>query len=104
MAINPSPSSAPIPTLALRAREAAIALGISARTLWALTATGEVPHVRLGRTVLYPTRELTDWLTARTKLATGAPPSATLPTDSNENIGESQTCSIPTWTRAGGAA
>ena len=40
--------------LALRPREAALALGIGARLLWSLTNRGEVPHVRLGRAVIYP--------------------------------------------------
>ncbi|HUO06987.1 MAG TPA: helix-turn-helix domain-containing protein [Phycisphaerae bacterium] len=61
-AATPAPT---VPALALRAPEAAKALGISERTLWALTAANEVPHVRLGRTVLYPTADLTRWLTAQ---------------------------------------
>ena len=48
--------------LALRPREAAKALGIGERLLWSLTNQGVVPHVRLGRTVLYPTDLLRDWL------------------------------------------
>lgn len=53
--------------LALRPREAAASLGISARTLWGLTAPrGPIPCVRVGsgkrRTVLYPTAELQTWL------------------------------------------
>jgi len=53
--------------LALRAREAAQRLGISTRTLWALTAPrGPIPCVRIGQgkrqTVLYPLEELRAWL------------------------------------------
>lgn len=53
--------------LALRSREAAIALGISARTLWGLTAPrGPIPCVRFGngkrQTVLYPVYALKSWL------------------------------------------
>ena len=55
------------PCLALRAPEAAEALGISTRTLWALTASRDVPHVRLGRAVLYPVKDLTEWLSERAK-------------------------------------
>jgi len=55
--------------LALRPREAAKALGISARLLWQLTADGDIPAVRVGRgkrkTVLYPVETLRDWLTSR---------------------------------------
>ena len=52
----------PAAPLALGPREAARSLGISPRTLWAHTKSGAVPHVRLGRRILYPVRELRDWL------------------------------------------
>ena len=55
---NPEP-------LALRPREAAKALGISERTLWAMTARGEVPHFRIGRSVLYSVDSLREWLRAQ---------------------------------------
>jgi len=48
--------------LALRPREAARALGIGTRLLWELTNRGEVPHVRVGRAVLYPVAVLENWL------------------------------------------
>lgn len=55
--------------LALRPREAAKALGISPRLLWALTKNGDIPCVRLGtgkrRTVLYPLADLQAWLSRR---------------------------------------
>lgn len=60
MSSNPTPLA-----LAMRPRQAAAALGVSARTLWALTANGEIPHVRLGRMVLYPVAELRIWLAAK---------------------------------------
>lgn len=56
---EPEPDPAP---LALRPREAAKALGIGERLLWSLTNRGEVPHVRLGRAVVYPVDRLRDWL------------------------------------------
>lgn len=57
----------PAVPLALRPREAAKVLGISARTLWALTAPrGPIPCVRVGhgsrQMVLYPVAELQAWL------------------------------------------
>jgi excisionase family DNA binding protein len=52
--------------LLLTAREAAAALSISARKLWSLTASGEVPHVRIGRAVRYPVDELAEWIAQRT--------------------------------------
>jgi excisionase family DNA binding protein len=51
--------------LSLRPREAAKLLGISARLLWELTKTGEIPCKRLGgrhRTVLYSVDELRKWV------------------------------------------
>jgi excisionase family DNA binding protein len=64
--------------LALRPRDAAKALGISARLLWQLTHDGQIPCVRVGsgkrKTVLYPLADLQAWLSARTVAATGAAP------------------------------
>ena len=65
-----------IESLALRPREAAKALGISARTLWGLTAPrGPIPCLRIGhgkrRTVLYPVAELQAWLTQQTEAEKG---------------------------------
>jgi len=48
--------------LALRPREAAQALGISERHLWTWTNQGRIPHVRIGRSVIYPRDVLDRWL------------------------------------------
>jgi excisionase family DNA binding protein len=48
--------------LALRPKEAAEALGIGERKLWELTNRGEIPHIRVGRAVIYPVAELERWL------------------------------------------
>lgn len=48
--------------LALRPKEAARALGIGERLLWQQTNAGEIPHCRIGRTVLYPVAALQEWL------------------------------------------
>lgn len=53
-------------TLALRPKEAAKALGIGERKLWAMTNSGELPHARIGRAVVYPVRELQEWLSDQT--------------------------------------
>lgn len=53
--------------LALRAKEAARALGIGERQLWSLTRSGQIPHVRVGRSVTYPIDLLRDWLKRRAK-------------------------------------
>lgn len=51
-----------VPRLALRARDAALALGIGARLLWSMTNRNEIPHIRLGKAVLYPVDALRTWL------------------------------------------
>jgi len=43
-----------IPVLLLTAKQASVALQISPRKLWSMTASGEIPHIRLGRCVRYP--------------------------------------------------
>jgi excisionase family DNA binding protein len=61
--------------LALRPREAAKALGISARHLWQLTKDGHIPCVRVGsgtrKSILYPVADLQAWLTRQTTVAKG---------------------------------
>jgi len=65
MPVEAAPTDPPIPTLSLRPHEAAKALGISARSLWAMTAANAIPHVRLGRMILYPTDSLRRFLDER---------------------------------------
>jgi hypothetical protein len=65
-----------VESLALRPREAAKALGISARTLWGLTAPrGPIPCLRIGngkrQTVLYPVADLQAWLSRHAEAAKG---------------------------------
>jgi hypothetical protein len=62
--------------LALRPRDAAKALGISARTLWGLTAPrGPIPCLRIGhgkrQAVLYPLADLREWMRAQVEAAKG---------------------------------
>ncbi len=56
-----------VPQLALRPKDAARALGIRERKMWEITAdrTSGIPHVRFGKAILYPVRELQDWLAQR---------------------------------------
>lgn len=56
---------APLPRL-LTSREAAKVLSISPRKLWSLTAGGEIPHVRIGRSVRYSMASLSEWIDSRT--------------------------------------
>jgi predicted DNA-binding transcriptional regulator AlpA len=50
------------PRLALRPKEAARALGIGERLLWSLTNQGLIPHLRLGKAVVYPIASLERFL------------------------------------------
>jgi excisionase family DNA binding protein len=59
---QPSKSEPATPCLAMRPREAAKALGISERLLWEWTNRGEVPHIRIGKAILYPVDVLRRWL------------------------------------------
>lgn len=42
-------------------RDAAGMLGISERTLWAMKESGQLPHVRIGRSVRYRIVDLEAW-------------------------------------------
>ena len=53
--------------LLLTPRQAAQALQISERKLWSMKASGEIPHVLLGRSVRYPVADLQRWIEERMK-------------------------------------
>ncbi|REJ90645.1 MAG: DNA-binding protein [Planctomycetota bacterium] len=53
--------------LLLTPPQAAEALAISPRKLWSMTASGEIPHVRLGRSVRYPVDDLQRWIDGQKK-------------------------------------
>lgn len=48
----------------LTTREAADVLRVSERTLWTLTHDGEIPSVRVGRSVRYDQSDLAAWIAA----------------------------------------
>lgn len=52
--------------LLLRPAEAARALGIARSRVYALTASGAIPTVRIGRSVRVPAESLRQWIAART--------------------------------------
>lgn len=64
-----------LPRLALRPKDAAWALSIGERKLWELTAdqTSGIPHVRFGKAIVYPVRELADWLAEQAQEEGGRP-------------------------------
>jgi hypothetical protein len=54
------------PRLLIPPKDAAAALSLSRRTLWALTAPrGSIPVVRIGRAVRYDLDALRVWITAQ---------------------------------------
>ena len=55
------------PALLLTPQQAAEALAISPRKLWDMTASGEIPHIRLGRSVRYPLDDLQCWIDGQKK-------------------------------------
>lgn len=65
MPSNPFDDSASSTLLLLTPNQAAEALAISPRKLWGMTASGEIPHVRLGRCVRYPVDDLRRWIDDR---------------------------------------
>jgi excisionase family DNA binding protein len=57
------------PVLLLKAADAARALAISERKLWDLTKCGEIPTVRIGRSVRYAPADLENWIITRKRPA-----------------------------------
>lgn len=51
--------------LLVTAKEAAVLLAISERTLWQLTSDGDVPAIRLGRSVRYDLADLRAFIAAK---------------------------------------
>jgi len=46
-------------------REAAVLLRLSDRTLWTLTRAGEIPAIRIGRSVRYDPHDLAKWIASK---------------------------------------
>ena len=57
--------------LLIKVTEASQALSISERKLWELTTSGEIPSVRIGRSVRYAVDDLNAWINE--KKANGRP-------------------------------
>ena len=60
------------PSLALRPREGCQVTRSQRALLWDWTHNGDIPHVRIGRTILYPVDLLREWLSRRTEPGKGA--------------------------------
>ena len=50
------------PALLLTPKQASDALQISPRKLWSLTNSGQIPHVRIGRSIRYRPEDLQDFV------------------------------------------
>jgi len=72
-----APAPAEPPRLLLTPPEAATALRLSARTLWALTKDGKIPHLRVGRQIRYSVMALEEWITKQ--IAAAPVPAASKP-------------------------
>ncbi len=59
--------SAHLDQLLLSTKQAAEMLAISKRKLWSMTVGGELPHLRIGRSVRYPVGDLQTWIAKNTK-------------------------------------
>lgn len=62
-----APEVETIPKIALSVREAAIAVGVSDRTIHQLIKDGELPSMRIGTRQLIPTDVLREWCRGRTR-------------------------------------
>jgi excisionase family DNA binding protein len=51
--------------LLLSSREAAAALSVCERTLWTLADEGQIPRVRIGKSVRYRVQDLEHWISTR---------------------------------------
>ena len=63
--MNNSPTTKtdlPPKPLLLTPAEASRELAISPRKLWGLTASGEIPHLKIGRSVRYFSESLRTWI------------------------------------------
>ena len=61
----PAADAHPHDALLLRAQDAAKALAISPRLLWTLSNRGEIPVVKIGRSVRYAPQDLQRWIEGR---------------------------------------
>jgi excisionase family DNA binding protein len=59
---DPGPSTPAAHAALLTARDAAALLTISERTLWSMTACGEIAHVRIRRSVRYDPQDLAKFI------------------------------------------
>ena len=57
--------------LGIRAKAAAKMLGIGTRKLWELTNSKQVPHLRIGRAVVYRVEALNEWLAEKESAQSG---------------------------------
>ena len=57
-----APANRPNIKLLFKPSDAAEALSISPRKLWAMTNSGEIPSVRFGRSVRYDPADLREWI------------------------------------------
>ena len=65
--VSPGTEQGRGPTLLLTPAQGSEAPAISPRKLWGMTASGKVPHIKIGRCVRYPIDDLQRWIDAKKK-------------------------------------
>ena len=65
--MTPTVNNLLVGQLLLTSRQAAQALQISERKLWSMKASGEIPHVLLGRSVRFDRKSLREFINDRTQ-------------------------------------
>jgi excisionase family DNA binding protein len=89
----PAPPPAPAPPRPrLDPVEAAAALKISPRTLWAMTKAGKVPCVRIGRQIRYGVAVLERWIAAQSATAPHGPAEAGTPAGAESSHRPPEVC------------
>lgn len=69
---NPASRTTPAIEPLLNSRATAETIGIAERTLWALMKSGQIPHVRVGRRVMYRPEAIRIFLAACEQRGTAA--------------------------------
>lgn len=60
-------SSVTAEPLLVNSREAARLLSLSERSLWSLSASGEIPRIKVNKCVRYSVEDLRDWIARKKK-------------------------------------
>ena len=62
MSAAPAPELAPVRPAVYTAKQVAGLIGVSVPTVYALAASGQLPHKRVGRKYIFPRDPIHEWL------------------------------------------